>query len=53
MTPLLGGAALVILLALGVRARRQRRLLSDSGMVSRSWLVQHRASAQADHRFPS
>ena len=53
MSPILAGAvALFALIALGIWSWRQRSLDADSGVVSRSWLLQHRANAKADHHFP-
>ena len=52
MTLWIAGAALFALIVVRIRARR-RLLPLDGGTVSRSWLVQHRAGAEADHRFPS
>jgi hypothetical protein len=53
MNSLLAGAvALLALIAVGIRSRRQRSLPVDSGTVSQTWLLQHRANSKSDHRFP-
>jgi hypothetical protein len=53
MGPFLAAAvALFALIALGIWSWRQRSLDADTGVVSRAWLLEHRANAQSDHRFP-